>query len=128
MATVSRIRHGRAQNRNPESHESKGLSLFSVPETAVLRQADAMMEVFRISMMIRKVLRIAGGLLLVLIGIAGILLPIMPGWVFLIPGLVILSEYFPPVKRLLDWAKAKATGKSGVTGGVDRVNDTPGNG
>ena len=25
-----------------------------------------------------------------------------------IPGLIILSNYFPPAKRLLDWAKAKA--------------------
>lgn len=31
----------------------------------------------------------------------------MPGWVFVIPGLMILADYFPPVKRLLDWAKAK---------------------
>ncbi|MCC7499729.1 MAG: hypothetical protein IT160_19265 [Bryobacterales bacterium] len=36
------------------------------------------------------------------------LLPIMPGWVFLIPGLIILAEYFRPVRRLVDWAKAKA--------------------
>ncbi|MEZ5352937.1 MAG: PGPGW domain-containing protein [Bryobacteraceae bacterium] len=78
--------------------------------------------------MIRKGLRIAGGAALVLIGVAGLLLPVMPGWVFLIPGLVILSEYFPPIKRLLNWAKAKATGKSGATGGVGSVNDTPGNG
>lgn len=77
--------------------------------------------------MIRKVFRIAGGVVLVLLGIAGLILPIMPGWVFLIPGLVILGDYFPPVKRLLAWAKAKATSKSGATGG-EGVNDTPGNG
>jgi uncharacterized membrane protein YbaN (DUF454 family) len=45
--------------------------------------------------------------LLVLLGITGLILPIMPGWVFLIPGLVILSNYFPPLKRLLTWARAK---------------------
>jgi uncharacterized membrane protein YbaN (DUF454 family) len=44
---------------------------------------------------------------LVLLGITGLILPIMPGWVFLIPGLVILSNYFPPLKRLLNWARAK---------------------
>jgi len=31
---------------------------------------------------------------------------------FGIPGLLILSEYFPPVKRLVDWAKAKAKRRS----------------
>ncbi len=55
----------------------------------------------------KKVLRIAGGILLVLIGIVGIILPIMPGWIFVVPGLVILADYFPAVKRLVDWAKRK---------------------
>ncbi|MEZ5402557.1 MAG: PGPGW domain-containing protein [Bryobacteraceae bacterium] len=63
-----------------------------------------------------------------LLGVAGLLLPIMPGWVFLIPGLVILADYFPPIRRLVDWAKAKATGNSGVTGGAGDANRTPGNG
>lgn len=45
---------------------------------------------------------------LVLLGIAGLILPIMPGWVFLIPGLVILADYFPAVHRLVRWAKKKA--------------------
>ena len=55
----------------------------------------------------RAVLRIASGIGLLIIGIIGLLLPVMPGWIFIIPGLVILADYFPPVKRLLDWAKAK---------------------
>ncbi|MBC8164587.1 MAG: hypothetical protein H7Y20_01805 [Bryobacteraceae bacterium] len=55
----------------------------------------------------KKILRITGGIGLVLLGITGIILPIMPGWIFLIPGLLILAEYFPPVARLVDWAKAK---------------------
>ena len=57
--------------------------------------------------MLRKVFRIAAGVGLILIGIVGLILPVMPGWVFIIPGLVILGDYFPPIKRLLDWAKAK---------------------
>jgi len=52
-------------------------------------------------------LRVALGLVLVLVGILGLILPIMPGWVFLIPGLVILADYFPPIRRLLDWARRK---------------------
>ncbi len=53
----------------------------------------------------RKTLRIFSGIGLVIVGIAGLILPIMPGWVFLIPGLVILAEYFPALRRLVDWAK-----------------------
>jgi uncharacterized membrane protein YbaN (DUF454 family) len=56
----------------------------------------------------RKVLRIAAGCGLVLLGITGLILPVMPGWIFLIPGLVILSEHYPPAKRLVDWAKRHA--------------------
>ena len=64
----------------------------------------------------RHALRVALGVGLVILGIAGLILPVMPGWVFLIPGLVILGDYFPPIKRLLHWAKEKAE-KSGVMGG-----------
>ena len=55
----------------------------------------------------RAIIRIISGIGLLIIGIAGLILPIMPGWVFIIPGLMILADYFPPIKRLLDWAKAK---------------------
>ncbi len=55
----------------------------------------------------RAILRIASGIGLVIIGVIGLILPVMPGWIFLIPGLVILADYFPPVRRLVDWAKAK---------------------
>ena len=55
----------------------------------------------------RKVFRISLGITLVLLGILGGLLPVVQGWMFMIPGLLILSEYFPPVKRLVEWAKRK---------------------
>lgn len=67
----------------------------------------------------RAAVRIASGIGLLIVGIIGLILPVMPGWVFVIPGLMILADYFPPIKRLLDWAKAKANlvkdlrGKSG---------------
>lgn len=66
--------------------------------------------------MIRKTLRLSTGLGLVVLGIVGLILPIMPGWIFLIPGLVILADYFPPIRRLLDWAKARAK-RGGPAGG-----------
>lgn len=56
----------------------------------------------------RATVRFVTGIGLVILGIIGLILPIMPGWVFLIPGLIILGDYFPPIKRLVDWAKAKA--------------------
>lgn len=53
-------------------------------------------------------LRIVWGALLVLAGLIGLIVPIMPGWIFLIPGLILLGERFPRIKRLVDWAKEKS--------------------
>ena len=64
----------------------------------------------------RHAFRVALGIGLVIVGIVGLILPVMPGWVFLIPGLVILGDYFPPIRRLLTWAKKQAE-KHGVMGG-----------
>lgn len=58
--------------------------------------------------MIKDTARISLGVVLVIIGFLGGLVPVFQGWVFGIPGLIILADYFPPVKRLLQWAKKKA--------------------
>jgi hypothetical protein len=58
---------------------------------------------------LRKTFRITLGVTLVVLGLIGGLIPVVQGWMFGIPGLLILSEYFPPVKRLVEWAKAKAS-------------------
>lgn len=55
----------------------------------------------------RKIWRISLGVLLVLLGLIGGLIPILPGFIFGIPGLIILAEYFPPAQRLLDWFKSR---------------------
>ena len=60
----------------------------------------------------RHTFRITLGFLLVIIGLIGGLIPIFQGWVFGIPGLIILADYFPPVKRVLDWAKSKYEDKN----------------
>ncbi|MDX2149315.1 MAG: COX15/CtaA family protein [Bryobacteraceae bacterium] len=52
-------------------------------------------------------MKIAWGVMLCLTGITGIIMPIMPGWIFLIPGLLILSEYVPALKRLVEWLREK---------------------
>ena len=58
--------------------------------------------------MIRHTFKLSLGIILVVIGLIGGLIPIFQGWIFGIPGLILLAEYFPPAKRLLDWAKGKA--------------------
>jgi len=57
---------------------------------------------------IKDTLKISLGIVLVIIGLLGGLIPIFQGWMFGIPGLIILSNYFPPIKRFLSWAKNKA--------------------
>jgi uncharacterized membrane protein YbaN (DUF454 family) len=74
----------------------------------------------------KAILRIVTGIALVLIGIAGLLLPVMPGFVFLIPGLLILSDYFPPLKRLTEYAKKRWREVSAGEPPADR--ETPGAG
>jgi uncharacterized membrane protein YbaN (DUF454 family) len=59
---------------------------------------------------LRKILRISAAIGLILIGIVGLILPVMPGWIFIIPGLVILAEYSQRVRRVLDWAREKVEG------------------
>jgi UPF0716 family protein affecting phage T7 exclusion len=44
------------------------------------------------------VFRIVIGFGLIIIGIIGIILPIMPGWIFLIPGIILI---FPFTKKWL---------------------------
>ena len=58
--------------------------------------------------MIKQTARITFGIILVIIGLIGGLIPIFQGWMFGIPGLIILADYFPPIKRLLFWAKKRA--------------------
>ena len=62
----------------------------------------------------RHTIRITLGFLLVIVGLIGGLIPIFQGWMFGIPGLIILADYFPPIKRVLDWAKSKYGNKGEV--------------
>ena len=58
--------------------------------------------------MIKQTARLTFGIILIIIGLIGGLIPIFQGWIFGIPGLIILADYFHPVNRLLVWAKKKA--------------------
>ena len=58
--------------------------------------------------MIKQTARITIGIILVIIGLIGGLIPVFQGWIFGIPGLINLADYFTPVKRFLIWAKKRA--------------------
>jgi uncharacterized membrane protein YbaN (DUF454 family) len=49
----------------------------------------------------KAVIRRVAGILLVLLGIVGLLMPILPGWLFLIPGAVLLGFDVPKMLRFL---------------------------
>tara|TARA_B100001750_G_C15249538_1_gene467086 strand:- start:364 stop:567 length:204 start_codon:yes stop_codon:yes gene_type:complete len=55
--------------------------------------------------MIKDIIKISFGIILIIIGLIGGIIPIFQGWMFGIPGLIILSQYFPPIKKLLNKIK-----------------------
>lgn len=44
----------------------------------------------KIPRLLKTLLRISAGVVLVVVGLIGLLLPILPGWPFLIPGVMLL--------------------------------------
>lgn len=61
---------------------------------------------------VKKTIKIIVGVVLVLIGLIGGLIPIFQGWIFGIPGLLILSSVFPPLRKWVDKMKAKIKRKN----------------
>ena len=49
---------------------------------------------------ITKTIRVIVGIILILIGLIGGLIPIFQGWIFGLPGLMLLGSVFPSVKRM----------------------------
>ena len=60
---------------------------------------------------INKILRVVAGIILIIIGLIGGLISIFQGWIFGIPGLMLLGSVFPSVKtwtkKIVRKAKAK---------------------
>ncbi len=54
-----------------------------------------------------RVLRIIGGVLLVLVGIVGCFLPIIQGMLLIALGLWVLSQDIPAARRLKEWAERR---------------------
>jgi uncharacterized protein (TIGR02611 family) len=59
--------------------------------------------------LIVRIVLVMVGTILVIAGLVGLLLPVVPGWLLIIPGLAILATEFVWARRLLDTAKAKAS-------------------
>ncbi len=57
----------------------------------------------------KRILVAGAGATVTLVGLAGLALPILPGWLLIFAGLAILGGEFVWARRLLDGAKAKAT-------------------
>ena len=54
-----------------------------------------------------RLVSIIAGFALLVTGIVGLILPIMPGWVMVIPGLALLAREFHWARRTLDWLKQR---------------------
>lgn len=61
---------------------------------------------------VKRTIKIIVGVILVVIGLIGGLIPIFQGWMFGIPGLLLLSSVFPPLQKWVDKMKAKMRKKS----------------
>ncbi|MBI3894821.1 MAG: PGPGW domain-containing protein [Acidobacteria bacterium] len=60
----------------------------------------------------KRGLRVVGGMTMLIVGLAGWVLPIIPGWLFVIPGLMLLGREFHWARRTLEWLKTRLPKKS----------------
>ena len=58
---------------------------------------------------IRKLIIGIMGFTLLLVGLVGLVLPFLPGWLLIIAGLALLSTEYVWAKRLTDGARKRAT-------------------
>ena len=60
---------------------------------------------------VTKTIRVIIGTMLIIIGLIGGLIPIFQGWVFGIPGLILLGSVFPSIKKVTRKILSKAKKK-----------------
>lgn len=56
---------------------------------------------------LRKVMVLIGGVLLIGLGLIGIVLPVLPGFLFLVGGLLLMSTEYAWAGRALAWARQR---------------------
>ena len=56
----------------------------------------------------KKYFEIGLGLILIIIGLIGGLIPIFQGWMFGIPGLILLAKYSSSAKKVLIWGQKRS--------------------
>ena len=52
-------------------------------------------------------IRLVAGVVLLLVGLAGILIPVFPQWPFIIPGLMLLAPESRYARRLIIWLRTR---------------------
>lgn len=60
---------------------------------------------------ISKIFRVVLGFILLVVGLIGGLIPIFQGWIFGLPGLMLLGSVFPSIKRMTKKIVSKAKKK-----------------
>ena len=60
---------------------------------------------------ISKIFRVVLGVVLLIVGLIGGLIPIFQGWIFGLPGLMLLGSVFPCIKRMTKKIVSKAKKK-----------------
>ena len=60
---------------------------------------------------ISKIFRVVLGIILLIVGLIGGLIPIFQGWIFGLPGLMLLGSVFPSIKRMTKKIASKANKK-----------------
>ncbi|MFP3869205.1 MAG: hypothetical protein ACLFUU_13815 [Desulfobacteraceae bacterium] len=58
----------------------------------------------------RRIVRITAGVILILLGIPGLVLPILQGWLFLALGALLLSVDIPFFDRMVNWIGDRVPG------------------
>ncbi|OUX21122.1 MAG: hypothetical protein CBE10_00940 [bacterium TMED250] len=61
--------------------------------------------------LISKIFRVVLGVILLVVGVIGGLIPIFQGWIFGLPGLMLLGSVFPSIKRMTKKIVSKAKKK-----------------
>ena len=95
--------------RNGKQRPKSGAHLKEVIETMEQTAPDPAPprgDRLRVSPL-RKVVEITLGVILVVLGLIGGLLPVVQGWMLGVPGLILLARHFKWARRMLDWAKGK---------------------